>query len=181
MLRVYGRCTPMQATLQTCSSPRVWSESRQPLRWERSTRFKSEPRSAHSFSALTNRSTYFPKLSNDAGVSAATPTGARNVTRIRRFARRFEQREQPVRTQRRSFHVRKPCPVLLCYLAQSRLTHRAERQQREGGSLVEAGRRHRGCMWSCADPLLEKWASSLETTRPKRLVNSLTVQNCLLA
>lgn len=69
-------------------------------------------------------------------------------------ARRFEQREQPVRTQRRSFHVRKTLPsfALLSCTVQ---THAQGGETTVGGSLVEAGRRHRGCMWSCADPLLE--------------------------
>lgn len=54
-----------------------------------------------------------------------------------------------------AFMCANPAQFCSCYLAQTRLTHRAEKQQ-WGGSLAEAGLRHRGCMWSCADPLLEK-------------------------
>lgn len=89
---------------------------------------------AHSLLRSHNKSTYFPKLCNAAGVGAATPTrreechtrsrsSAQLKPQIGATARRRSEEKAPVRTHRGRFHVQcRPCPVSPV-IFQSRLIH----------------------------------------------------------
>lgn len=131
-------CTVKKNTRLRWWTPIGWSHDAVRRRKQEEQLTTAFPLSPH------NKSTYFPKLSNTAGVSAATPTIITNVTPSRSGAqlKAFHRRNCLSSLERESalcvrvdgvFMCLQTLPSFHCYLPVQSITHGAERRQWESG------------------------------------------------
>lgn len=139
MLHVFRRQTPDNAAGHRRSAEITTMFRAEKKHKSRSLRIRAFLLSSH------NKSMHFPKLSNAAGMSAATPTGTRSVTRSRSYAQESvgsAQRLVSSRRRKRTAHASRllssasgPCPVSTVIFQ----AHTSAGRRDNSGSPVELG------------------------------------------